>query len=103
MLDGRDIGTVICPDADVKLYVVASDEVRARRRHGELSAAGSDQTVEQVMADLKSRDARDSQRDTAPLTQAADAHLLDTTELSIDAAVAEAAALIENKMGQGRN
>ena len=102
VLDGRDIGTVICPDADVKLFVTASDAVRARRRHAELNAAGSGLTLEQVMADLKSRDERDAARDTAPMVMAEDAHLLDTTELSIDAAVAEAAALIEKKMGQGR-
>ena len=102
VLDGRDIGTVICPDADVKLFVTASDAVRARRRHAELNAAGSGLTLDQVMADLKSRDERDAARDTAPMVMAEDAHLLDTTELSIDAAVAEAAALIEKKMGQGR-
>ena len=102
VLDGRDIGTVICPDADVKLFVTADDATRARRRHAELLQSGTAVTLEQVAADLKQRDERDSQRSTAPLVRAEDAHLLDTTELSIDAAVAEAAALIENKRKQGR-
>jgi len=102
VLDGRDIGTVICPDADVKLFVTADDATRARRRHAELLGSGAAVTLQQVAADLKQRDERDSARDTAPLAQADDAHLLDTTELSIDAAVAQAAALIENKRKQGR-
>lgn len=107
VLDGRDITTVICPEADVKLFVTATDAVRARRRHAELSAAGSELTRDQVLADLRARDARDSEREAAPLTKAPDAHLLDTTELSIDAAVAEAMALIDKKIaeksGQGRD
>lgn len=98
VLDGRDIGTVICPDADVKLFVTASDAVRARRRAEELRKSGADVTEAQVLHDLKSRDARDSQRDTAPLKQAEDAYLLDTTELSIEAAVAEALALIRKRL-----
>ncbi len=103
VLDGRDIGTVICPDADVKLFVTANDQRRAQRRHRELAAAGSDLTVEQVLADLKARDERDSRRKDAPLTQANDAVLLDTTELSIDCAVAEATALIRARIEQGRD
>ena len=98
VLDGRDIGTVICPEAEVKLFVTASDDVRARRRTEELRKSGKDITVEAVLADLKSRDARDAARDVAPMVQAADAVLLDTTELSIEAAVAEALALIRRKL-----
>ncbi|MHA3979955.1 (d)CMP kinase [Halovulum sp. GXIMD14794] len=103
VLDGRDIGTVICPQADVKLFVTANDERRAQRRHRELAAAGSDLTVEQVLADLKARDERDSRRKDAPLVQAPDALLLDTTNLSIDDAVAEATALIRARIEQGRD
>ena len=100
VLDGRDIGSVICPDAEVKLFVTASDEVRARRRAAELRATGTDVTDAAVLADLKTRDARDAGRDTAPMVQAEDAVLLDTTELSIDAAVAEALALIKTRLPQ---
>ena len=103
VLDGRDIGTVICPKAEVKLFVTASDAVRAKRRFEELQAAGADTTLEQVMADLKSRDARDESRETAPTKCADDAHLIDTTQLSIDAAVAEAVALIKKRIEQGRD
>ena len=103
VLDGRDIGTVICPDAEVKLFVTADDSRRAQRRHRELAAAGSELTVAQVLADLKARDARDSRRKDAPLTRAPDAVLLDTTELSIDCAVAEATALIRARIEQGRD
>ncbi|MGJ8563861.1 MAG: (d)CMP kinase [Alphaproteobacteria bacterium] len=86
VLDGRDIGTVICPDADVKLYVDASPEERAKRRHLELTGYGEDISFETVLAQLKERDHRDSTRLEAPLKPAKDAHLLDTTGLSIDAA-----------------
>ncbi len=95
VLDGRDIGTVVCPDAEVKLYVTASDDERARRRHAELVKARPELTVEEVLADLRARDRRDASRDTAPMKPAADAHLFDTTTLSIEAAVARAIALIE--------
>ena len=98
VLDGRDIGTVICPEANVKLYVTASDETRAQRRFEELMASGKDTTLEQVQTDLRIRDARDAERDAAPMRQAQDAHLLDTTELTIDAAVAKAAELIEQAL-----
>src|SRR5690606_11271611 len=105
VLDGRDIGTVICPQADVKLYVTASDEARAGRRHAELLARGEETTVERVLADQKARDARDAARDAAPMRQAEDAHLLDTTDLSISDAVARAAEIIEQALkrvgGQG--
>ncbi|MBP7241152.1 (d)CMP kinase [Amaricoccus sp.] len=93
VLDGRDIGTVICPEAEAKLFVVASDETRAARRAAELAAAD----VAAVLADLKARDARDSSRDIAPLRAAEDALLLDTTELTIDAAVAEAVAFVKSR------
>ena len=83
ILDGRDIGTVICPDADVKLYVTASQEERAKRRHAELTGYGETLSVEDVLAQLIERDTRDSTRATAPLKPAEDAHLLDTTGLSI--------------------
>ncbi len=97
VLDGRDIGTVICPDADVKLFVTASDRVRAKRRHEQLTQDGADTTLDEVLADLKRRDARDAAREAAPMKPADDALLLDTTELSINAAVAKAADLIERK------
>jgi len=94
VLDGRDIGTVICPEAEAKLYVTASDEVRAERRRAELGSA----SFEQVLADLRARDARDAARDVAPMKPAKDALLLDTTDLSIDAAVAEAVAYVKSRM-----
>jgi len=84
ILDGRDIGTVICPNADVKLYVTASQAERAKRRHMELTSYGEDLTVENVLAQLIERDTRDSTRKAAPLKPAEDAHLLDTTGLSIE-------------------
>ena len=99
VLDGRDIGTVICPDAEVKLFVTASAEVRAERRYLELTGKGHDVTREQVLADVKARDARDSERAAAPLKPAADAVVLDTSELSIDEAVARAIALVAAKRG----
>lgn len=95
VLDGRDIGTVICPEAEVKLYVTASDEVRAERRFKELSSKGVDVTLDGVAADLADRDRRDASRATAPLKPADDAVLLDTTEMTIDAAVAKAIAEIQ--------
>jgi cytidylate kinase len=98
VLDGRDIGTVICPDAAVKLFVTASDETRARRRLKELVGRGEDVTLGQVLADLRSRDARDAGREDAPMRQAKEAHLLDTTELAIDAAVDKAAQIIEQAL-----
>jgi len=94
VLDGRDIGTVICPGAEVKLFVTASDEVRAERRYQELSGKGQDVTREGVMADLKTRDKRDSEREAAPLKAAADAVVLDTSDMSIAQAVASAIAAV---------
>lgn len=95
VLDGRDIGTVICPEAEVKLFVTASAEVRAERRFLELSAKGADVTREQVLADVRERDARDSERSTAPMKPADDAVLLDTSDLSIQDALSHAIGQIE--------
>jgi cytidylate kinase len=95
VLDGRDIGTVIAPGADVKLFVVATPEVRAARRALELKARGEPVDESEVLADLLRRDERDSRRTAAPLKAAPDAHLLDTTHLSIDAAFRAAVDIIE--------
>jgi CMP/dCMP kinase len=95
VLDGRDIGTVIAPGADVKLFVVASPEVRAARRLIELRARGETADEREVLADLLRRDERDSRRTAAPLKAAPDAHLLDTTHLGIDAAFRAAVDIIE--------
>jgi cytidylate kinase len=86
VLDGRDIGTVICPDAPVKIFVTATPEVRAARRFAEFRASGLAITEAQVLEDIRQRDARDSGRAVAPMRQADDAHLLDTTNLAIDPA-----------------
>ena len=98
MLDGRDIGTVIAPQADVKLFVTASVEVRARRRVTELLARGMPAHLEDVIIDLKARDSRDSSRSTAPLEQALDALVLDTSDMDIDAAIAAAIDLTEKRL-----
>lgn len=98
VLDGRDIGTVICPNAEVKLYVTASDTVRAKRRYAELTQKGHDTTEAKVMNDLQARDARDAKRDAAPLKPAEDAVLLDTTTLSIEEAIATATQIISGKL-----
>lgn len=95
VLDGRDIGTVICPEAEVKLFITASDEVRARRRFLELRDRGEDVTEAAVLDDLRARDARDSGRETAPLRPAEDAVTLDTTDMGIDEAVAAAIAVVD--------
>jgi cytidylate kinase len=100
VLDGRDIGTVICPRAEVKLYVTASDAVRAKRRYEELKAKKPETTLERVQIDLRQRDIRDASRDVAPMRAPDDALLLDTSELSIDAAVAEAVALVRKRFEQ---
>jgi CMP/dCMP kinase len=102
VLDGRDIGTVVCPEAEVKLFVTASAEVRAERRFKELIAAGSDTVLAEVLADVQARDKRDADRATAPMIPATDALLLDTTKLSIDAAVTKAVTKIKRIM-QGRH
>ena len=98
VLDGRDIGTVIAPDADVKLFVTASAEVRAQRRLRELLQRGMKAHYEDVLADIRSRDARDSGRAVAPLRQAPDAILLDTSEFDVDQAIAEALRLVREKL-----
>ncbi len=100
MLDGRDIGTVIAPEADVKLFVTASPEVRAERRLRELERRGMHAHYDDVLADIRARDARDSSRDIAPLRPAPDAILLDTSKLNVDEAIAEAINLAENKLAQ---
>jgi len=98
VLDGRDIGTVICPNAQVKMYVTASDDIRATRRHVELTEKGHQITYEEVLEDLRQRDARDSARATAPLKPADDAVVLDTSQMSIEEAVAEAIRQIEARL-----
>jgi cytidylate kinase len=95
VLDGRDIGTVIAPDADAKLFIKATPQIRAKRRHAELAARGDTTSFDKVLADIRARDARDSARSTAPLMQAADAALLDTSFLSIEASVRRAIELVE--------
>ncbi len=92
VLDGRDIGTVVCPGASVKLFITASSEERARRRHRELVGRGESATFATILADIEARDARDASRSAAPLRMADDAIRLDTTELDADAAFAEARA-----------
>lgn len=98
VLDGRDIGTVICPDADVKLYVDAKPEIRAERRHKELVGYGEDTSFETVLAQLRERDARDMGRKDAPLKPAEDAHFLDSSHLSIDEAFKGACRIIDAVM-----
>lgn len=103
VLDGRDIGTVICPHADVKIFATATPEVRAARRAREYRAAGLTVDEAEVLADIVARDKRDTSRATAPLKQAPDAHLLDTTGLDIDAAVRAAIDIVEAvRAGRGR-
>jgi cytidylate kinase len=95
VLDGRDIGTVVCPHADVKLFVTAAPEVRARRRWLELRERGENIAFEDILAQVKARDARDMNRPEAPLRPAPDAHLLDTSELDIEAAFRAARRIID--------
>ena len=95
VLDGRDIGTVIFPDADVKIYVDATPEVRARRRAAEIAGAGGAVSEAEVLADIRRRDERDTRRAAAPLRAAPDAHLLDTSHLDIDAAFRAAVDIVE--------
>jgi cytidylate kinase len=103
VLDGRDIGTVICPDADVKIFVTAAPEVRAARRAAEYRAAGRQIDDATVLADILKRDERDSSRAAAPLRQAADAHLLDTTDMDISTAIRAAIDIVEaTRAGRGR-
>jgi len=95
VLDGRDIGTVVCQEAPVKLYVTASPEIRARRRYDEIVAGGGTADYEAIFADVKKRDERDMGRSDSPLKPAEDAHLLDTSEMSIEAAFQAAKAIID--------
>ena len=95
VLDGRDIGTVICPKAEVKLFVTASAEVRARRRHQELVAGGTQIDFDQVHADVTTRDARDAERAEAPMIAAVDAVVIDTSNLTINAAIAVAVSIVQ--------
>ena len=99
VLDGRDIGTVICPDAGAKLFVTASAECRAERRFKELTGKGMDITLDQVLADVKERDARDRSRETAPLIPADDAVLIDTSDMTIEQAVARAIEIVQARLG----
>jgi CMP/dCMP kinase len=98
VLDGRDIGTVIAPEADAKLFVTATAEVRAGRRMKELEGRGMHAAYEDVLADIRSRDERDSHREVAPLVPAKDAILLDTSNLTIEEAIAEAIRLTEQRI-----
>ncbi len=102
VLDGRDIGTVIAPGADAKLFVKATPQIRARRRHTELRDGGSTLSFDKVLADIRARDLRDSSRSAAPLVMATDAALLDTSFLSIEASVQRAIALVEDRIRQSR-
>lgn len=95
VIEGRDIGTVVCPDADIKLFVLADLEVRAHRRFLELRAAGSGLSEEQVSTELAERDRRDQTRAISPLLPARDAHLLDTSKMSIEAMFQDAVTLID--------
>jgi len=99
VLDGRDIGTVICPNAEAKLFVTASAEVRAERRFKELVDKGLETRFETVLADVKERDARDRDRAEAPMVAAKDATVIDTSALSIDEAIAAAVSAIEAARG----
>ncbi len=98
VLDGRDIGTVVCPDAEVKLYVVASPEIRAGRRLRDIEDRGGHADLAEILADIRRRDDRDMTRADSPLRPAADAHLLDTTEMSIEAAFQAARRVIDAAM-----
>lgn len=95
ILDGRDIGTVVCPDATVKLYVIASPGIRAGRRYEEIIQAGGDAVYDDILADIRRRDERDMGRADSPLKPAEDAHLLDTSEMTIEAAFTKAVELID--------
>ena len=103
VLDGRDIGTVIAPDADVKLFVTASSEARAVRRFEEMKRRGEQVDFDDILADILQRDERDQNRAVAPLRPAADAVLLDTTNLTIDAAIQQAIALVNAKTSGRRD
>ncbi len=97
VLDGRDIGTVVCPNADAKLFVIASSQARARRRYLELAARDSSVREEDVLTDIEARDRRDRERTVSPMTKADDAYLLDTTNLDIETAFEAAVAIIDGR------
>lgn len=99
VLDGRDIGTVICPNAEAKIFVTASPEIRAMRRFEELRGNGAETDFDTVLADVVARDARDAERQNAPMKQADDAILLDTSNLTIDQAVSKAISFVESRGG----
>lgn len=99
VLDGRDIGTVVCPDARVKIFVTASPEIRAHRRWLELNNSGVEVSEAQILEDVRERDRRDAERTASPMKPAADAYLLDTSDLSIEAAFDAAVAIIDKAMG----
>jgi cytidylate kinase len=101
VLDGRDIGTVVFPDAPAKLYVTAAPETRARRRALEMQEAGNDIAEAEVLADLRRRDKRDMARTDSPLRPAPDAYLLDTTDLDIEAAFRAAVEFVGRKIARG--
>ncbi len=98
VIDGRDIGTVICPTADIKLYVTASPSARAERRHAELSQKGQDVSLHTIRAEIEDRDRRDAGRATAPLVRADDAHLLDTTNSDIETVFKSALRLVDTAL-----
>lgn len=100
VLDGRDIGTVVCPDADVKLYVTASAEVRAQRRLRDIENRGGTADVAGILADIRRRDERDTGREDSPLKPAADAHLLDTSDMSIEAAFRAARTIVDDALAK---
>ena len=102
ILDGRDIGTVVCPDAPVKLYVTASAPVRARRRYHEILSKGGEADEARILADIEQRDARDMGRADSPLKPADDAYLLDTSNMDIETAFAHARDLIDEARGKAR-
>ena len=101
VLDGRDIGTVICPFADVKIFVTASPEVRAKRRATEMRRLGQTADEAAILADIRRRDERDSKRTVAPLKPATDAHILDTSDLDIDAVLRHAIAIVDEARSGG--
>jgi cytidylate kinase len=103
VLDGRDIGTVVCPDAPVKLYITASPEARAQRRYAEIRSGGGSAKYDEILEDLTRRDARDMGRTDSPLKPAADAHLLDTTEMDIETAFLSAKTLIDQALAKNKH
>ena len=102
VLEGRDIGTVVFPDAEVKVFLTASDEARAKRRHRELAGAGHHEDFAQVLTDIRERDRRDSERDVAPLKPAPDAIVLDTSDIELDEVVDQLEAMVTARLAQRR-